>query len=680
MNATFPSVRGLLARAALAILAAQSAISAAEICEAGAARVFTINEEIVNKDGQDLALSVPSQMLIRPWFRWRNARDYAKDAWVIQPFHERGVSFGGGITLSALYRGENGLTEETFLDYATRDPWDKLYPAFGNSRSGYIHGAIANKKYLDYALSWAKKQMDAGVDSLFMDEVDGAYNIHEGFDDYGLAGFREWLSKRYCDGEKWSDTDARWTERFKIDLRDASVCPDGTLKSFNYRNYLRTRGWADQPDHKDNPLRDEWGWPNDMRLGKSYCGERREQAWRYQCDSLRQYAQSKGRKVQIAANGVNRHVDFQIQGLWEETLAKKDGRLDISKSYVGLWRGALERSRRLLGRDVPVMFFHDWGDGFPYWGRLTGDEHKLWLRVYAPEIYAAGGFFAFPVHGPFGCDSRKDDSVAVIRKLAEFFNAHAALYRNTKWLSERLVVADRPGLSCVAKYQPDAQRLLLHVINRTCVKDSVTLASGKDVKLSFPVLGEVTQAEIVSPDTEEVQAVTPAEEAGKTTVVVPSLVSYALVRVEYRRLNPAPMASDVSIPTSSVWARPVQNIFEVGRQGLLGEELPNRYVQGQLHPHLRNNPVFLVDGPQAGTFVIHVDKVADLGAKLCVLVDERKALEVELPGKGKADPAAPSAVRDYVIPMTAGKHRIQIENPGNDWFSVERYLLTGYGE
>jgi len=117
----------------------------------------------------------------------------------------------------------------------------------------------------------------------------------------------------------------------------------------------------------------------------------------------------------------------------------------------------------------------------------------------------------------------------------------------------------------------------------------------------------------------------------------------------------------------------------VGRQGLAaGDELPNRYVQGELHPHLRNNPVFLVDCPQAASFVICVGKAADLGAKLCVLVDAQKVLEADLPGGGKA--AAPSGVRDYAIPLSAGKHRIQIENPGRDWFSVERYVLTGCGE
>ncbi|MDZ7620763.1 MAG: hypothetical protein U1E05_27485, partial [Patescibacteria group bacterium] len=265
-----------------------------------------------------------------------------------------------------------------------------------------------------------------------------------------------------------------------------------------------------------------------------------------------------------------------------------------------------------------------------------------------------------------------------IRTLAAFFDRHAALYRNTMWLSDRQVVVDRPGVLCLAKYQPDAQRLLLHVSNRNCMKDSFELAPVKDLKLSFPALGEITKATVLSMDSQEAVALTPASEAGKTTVVIPALTSYALACVEYRKLDPVPMAPDMMIATASAWARPVQNVFEVDRQGLVGDELPYQFVQGQLHPHLRNNPTFVVDCPRPANFIICVDKTADLGAKMVVLVDEQKVLEADLPGGSKG--AASGAIRDYPIPLTAGKHRIQIDNPGHDWFSVDRFVLTGCGE
>lgn len=654
---------------------------AAEVGGSAAARVFTINEMIVDKDTQDLALSVPSQMLIRPWFRWRHSRNYAKDAWVIAPFHERGISFGGGITMSAIYRGENGISEATFLDLATRDPWGKLYPAFGNASSDYFHGAIDNKKFLDYALAFAQQQIDAGVDSIFMDEVNGAYNIHEGFDDYGLAGFRAWLTKKYCAGEKWSATDERWGKRFKIDLRDAAQCPDGTIKSFNYSQYLQKHGWADKPDHRDNPLREEWGFPNDLRLGKSYRAVCREEAWRYQCQVLRDYARAKGRKVEIAANGLNRHVDFQMQNLWSDVLPKKDGRLDVSVSYAKRWHGMLDRSRQLMGREVPVMFFHDWGDGFPFWERLNGDEHKLWMQVYAPELYAVGAFFAFPVHGPFGCDSRKDNSIATIRTLAQFFDAHGDLYRNTKWLSEQAVAFTQTNVTCIAKYQPAAHRAVLHLINRTCRPDAAALAPLSQVGVSFPSLGKLKQATVFSPDAPGALALQPRESQGRTSFTIPALVSYAAVVLDYEKLNPAPMAADVMIPVVSDWARPPQNQFEVGPDGLLlADEIPNSLVQGQLHTELRNNPSFAVHYRQAGAFVVPVERIASQGAKLVVLVDGQKALEAELPAKPKSGNTGSEFNREFSVPIPAGRHRIQVENPGSDWFTVSGFLLRGYGQ
>ena len=55
---------------------------------------------------------------------------------------------------------------------ATRDPNNKLYPAFG--RGNYFHGTLSNPRYVDYCLKWVFNQIDSGVEHLFMDEVDEA--------------------------------------------------------------------------------------------------------------------------------------------------------------------------------------------------------------------------------------------------------------------------------------------------------------------------------------------------------------------------------------------------------------------------------------------------------------------------------------------------------------------------
>ena len=141
------------------------------------------------------------------------------------------------------------------------------------------------------------------------------------------------------------------------------------------------------------------------------------------------------------------------------------------------------------------------------------------------------------------------------------------------------------------------------------------------------------------------------------------------------------MAADVRIRVLGEWRRPGRNAFAVGRGGLDAvDDLPNCFVQGRLHPDLRNNPEFTVDYAQAGTFVVEVDRVASLGARLTVSVDGREVLDVALAGKSSAGREGAEATCEYAAPIPPGKHRIQVDNPGPDWFSVRGYRLTGYGD
>ena len=95
--------------------------------------VYTINETIQTDDGLDLARKTGSDVLIRGWFKWGTPPDYARLAPQVAKAHAMGALFGGGITCSALYHDENGLTEQQVLDMATRGPEGQLVNAW-NSR------------------------------------------------------------------------------------------------------------------------------------------------------------------------------------------------------------------------------------------------------------------------------------------------------------------------------------------------------------------------------------------------------------------------------------------------------------------------------------------------------------------------------------------------------------------
>ena len=72
--------------------------------------MFTINEPIHTTYALDLFRKVGTDVLIRAWFKWHNAPDWSGYRPYARQAHAMGMLFGGGVTCSALYDGENGLT------------------------------------------------------------------------------------------------------------------------------------------------------------------------------------------------------------------------------------------------------------------------------------------------------------------------------------------------------------------------------------------------------------------------------------------------------------------------------------------------------------------------------------------------------------------------------------------
>ncbi|MGC9261557.1 MAG: hypothetical protein ACP5I8_15955 [Phycisphaerae bacterium] len=429
---------------------------------------FTVNEFDLTPHACGLSMAVPSQSWERAWFKWGNAPDWRAMAGDVQKAHAVGALFGGGTTCSALYPHENGITTAEFMDMATRDPHGKLF-LVGNS---YYHGSTVCPAYRRYVLKWVKLQIDAGVDTLFMDEVNGAYCNLEGYDRYGLAAFRQYLIRRFVRHEHWSVQDPRWKSRFGIDLTDSKECPDHTIRTFDYAAYLRKNHWADQPIQKSNPLAEIWGTAGDWRLqniiGDTYCAWRNNSVWHYWVTHIRAYAAKQHRRVWIAANGLNRWVDYQIGGggtIWNFPRSS-NGQLDCTSSCLADWRSYYKRSTELLnGKEVPIMIFHDWGVGFPWMDKLTDAERVAWLQAYAPEVFAAGLFFAYPVLGPFGCDAANNGTLEIIQKQARFVKMMSPLLRHVVW-QDPAMAAYTGKAEITVQSQPNTHRVVIHLVNR----------------------------------------------------------------------------------------------------------------------------------------------------------------------------------------------------------------------
>ncbi|GBC99720.1 hypothetical protein HRbin17_02251 [bacterium HR17] len=626
--------------------------------------VFSINEFIHTPYGLWLARKVGSDVLLRAWFKWGNAPDWRKFSPLVEEAHRLGMLFGGGTTCSALYHGENNLSEEEVLDMATRDPEGRLVDAWG--QAGVRHGTLSNPRYLNYILRWCQAQIEAGADCLFMDEINAALHDNEGYDDYSLRDFREHLIRTYVQGQGWRLDDPRWQERFRIDLTDRTICPDGTIATFDYRAYLKRHGLVSKPLSSQNPLREEW---------QRFRAQRDREAWRWLVERIREFARQRGRQVFICANGIAPFVDFQVRGVWD-LWRVKEGRVDLSASQIRDWARIVRDGWFVAGRKVPVVFFHDWGfGGFP-WMEVPPSDRELWMRVRGAEIYAAGGFFAFPVTGLGNHhDALRDGTLNEIARQTVFYQRYRDLYRNGIPIAFDELPTEPAQVSTALWVRQEPPTLLIHIIN--CRVVDFRLQKGP-VTVWVPIRDMPQDVSVFSPDGFQGKAIL-KREGERIRLTLPQLEAYCVVTLRFKKM---PRWSPDFVPRlypTQRWERALENSFVVQPGGIVEDDWKLvAFLQGKLHTHLRNPPTFLINAPQGGTLEVFVRGVAQGGARLVLMVDGQLTQAVELPDRdGKNDPFADEYARTFTFRLPVGKHRITLDNDGNDWAFIEWLAFRG---
>ena len=626
-------------------------------------------QEMTDSDyGLDLARRAGSELMIRAWFKWNASPPVAR--WQALPVraHAFGALFGGGITCSALYDGENGLTREQLLGLATRGPDGQLADAWG--QPGIRHGSLSSPAYLDYLLRWCREQIDAGTDVLFMDEINAALGPREGYDDFSLADFRRYLLSDCPETKGWTPTDPRWATTFHADPADRTLCPDGTMASFDYRAWLRARGLAERPDSPDNPFQTPW---------RRFRAWRDDRAWKSLTDRIRAHARERGRRVWLDANGLAKYVDLQVLGIWGNWTTE-GGHIALRDNRLETWRAQVLRGRQLAGRRVPVVFFHDWGFGNPPFPFLAVPpaERALWMRTRGAEIYAAGALFAFPVLGPFGCDANKDGTLGVIAQQSAFHRAHRELYLDADFLGGRALQSPTPNLTLAAWARREPNAIVVHAVNRNL--RAGVLQPQSNVVVRLPLDRLPADARVISPDFPGERAAACRRDGSGTEVALGTLDAYSVAILRYEgEVNLRPLRDPARTALGWHWARPGRSEFRVDADGLVEEpdELSGM-LQGRLHAELRGPPMFLVHATEPGGLTLFVRAVATLGARLEYRVDGGAPQIVELPDRdGKNESDAPEYDRAVRFPIPAGRHRLSLDNTGGDWASLRWIEFDG---
>jgi hypothetical protein len=427
---------------------------------------------------------------IRAIGKWSTAGDEASDYNFAQigRYHAKGITFMGSGTASIIFP-KDFATTEIFDDMSTRDADGNPVPhdEFGFPEPAR-RGNIFNPQYRQYLLSWARIQVDGGVDGLNFDEINAGFsgglkygfNGNEGFDDYAIADFNRYLLAKYP-----AYTAADWKSRFgmtdeNIVRRDV---PAGDLAAnFNYREYLRAGGWNLDPLNAANPLAPEWGRVVANRMyaeDTSFTATYIRRYWKEIVDEMRAYAwRTANRRILISSNGLWPYVDFNSVGMYpwnpdEQTpdfrgadyVPVVDGHLNGAKSLQAQYRYLKDQSARIAG-NVPVVVFIDWpNDMMTNYLNLPLAEKKDYWQIFGAEAYANGIFPAFHLKDTVGSPTAEQlGMLDFFQTYTRFYKDHRALFRENAIAAEPVRVG-AANVSASLLVQRGTGRRSIHLVN-----------------------------------------------------------------------------------------------------------------------------------------------------------------------------------------------------------------------
>jgi len=499
--------------------------------------VYAFSQSDVGQEDPQVYRLAPD-INIRAIGKWSTNGDEAADYNFAQiaKYHAKGVRFMGSGTASVIFEGDVG-SPAAFADMVTRDadnapvPHDEIVP-------GAYRGTIFNPAYRRYLLSWAKIQVDGGVDGVSFDEVNGGFSggrIHgfngdEGFDDYAVADFNRYLLAKYP-----GYTAADWRARFGM----TDVPGDG----FNYRAYLREHGWNTDPFAAANPLAAEWGrvTANRMYAGDtSFTATYVRRYWKEIVTALRAYAH---RRILITSNGLFPYVDFNSVGLYpwnpdEQTPDYRgadyvpvtdDGHLDGAKSLQANYRYLKDRSAEIAG-PVPVTVFIDWpNDMMTSYLNLPLREKQDYWRIFGAEAYANGLFPAFHLKDTVGSPTAEQSGVLdFFVGYTAFYKSHRGLFRDNSYAAVPVRV-DAAGVNASLLVRRGTGSRTLHLVNHN-YSGGIVPQHGVRVHLDLPSCPR--RLTMVSPDFTGTR--TPPAEChhGSLTVTVDRLDYYDVLTLD----------------------------------------------------------------------------------------------------------------------------------------------------
>jgi hypothetical protein len=253
-------------------------------------------------------------------------------------------------------------------------------------------------------------------------------------------------------------------------------------------------------------------------------------------------------------------------GVWDSWRVE-GGRLDIAPSYISHWRNIKENSMKYINRDVPLIVFHDWGFGMPFINEIPPEDQILWLRVYAPEVFASGGVFAWPVSGGGNLYKQGKAVQDTVMSLVKWYDRNRDLFIDSYWNDDSIVNLN--GLSGIVKtvldqhtVQEEVARRIIHLINKNLDADrNLVSKSNFNIKVKAPATPLSVWA--ASPDFAGYQKLDFTYSDGNVNVTVKSLQAYTVVVLDYENEEIPTNIQQSRGLNPELWPNPCHDVLRV---------------------------------------------------------------------------------------------------------------------
>jgi hypothetical protein len=502
-------------------------------------RVFAVYEPVFTRQDVELLTRVRPDFVCRGWFKWHHTPDWQTYAPLARACAEKGIRLQGGITLSAIYPGENGIDDATFRDFVSYCADGQPVHCSFHGGDGWYQLSLYNPKVVDTLKREVRRQIDAGAVGIWYDEVEGYYDwvSTAGYDPYACTAFCDWLIRKYCVGQGWSEDDPRWSARFGVDLSRHG----GSMRTFDYRLHLRTtlgkdgkplaenppqghvRRWADSA----NPLFREWGFAWDRAAAGTFRFDTVAAIFADIVADADRYARERYGRTLINTynhNGTARPgVAFLQPHLGGQPPIRK-GRLDARASYLEEYERIVTDAAEVCPGQ-PVVFFVDWPSETDRLTALPRSDQMHFFAIYIPEAYAAGGEYALPLRG-YSYVAADQGTLAALTRMADFYREYAPFLRGSRVASRQPVAPDRMTL----RVRQSAAGTAVHLINHAFSTQAVWPVPRTNLVVTLPWDGPApTAAFAVSPDFPEQRPVRITRRDDRLELEVGTLVCSLLV-------------------------------------------------------------------------------------------------------------------------------------------------------